>query len=453
MHAKPYAHQTVTLKRLMKEPRIFDTSDPGTGKTRPEVEHVREHRKKGGGPALIFAPKSLLWSAWGSDFKKFAPDMTVSLCYADKRQESFDKPADAYITNHDAATWLAKQGEHFWKRFKNGVLIVDESSAYKHHTSQRSKAMAKIAKRFELRRLMTGTPNANGITDIWHQMYLVDDGKRLGRSFFAFRSATCVPEQVGPSANMVRWRDKENAEALVSALIKDVVIRNKFEDCVDIPKNHQYPVEFRLSKKHMEKYRELEAWSVLQLEDATVTAVNGAVLYGKLLQCASGAVYNDAGKYSLLDTERYEMVIDLAEARAHSVVFFNWTHQRDLLMKLAEARGLAFTLIDGTVSDKQRREAVDYFQAGFYRIMFAHPQSAGHGLTLTRGTATIWSSPTSNLEHYLQGLKRVHRIGQTEKTETIMVVAPDTIEQQVHAALMEKDAKMTRLLDYLKKLK
>lgn len=449
---KPYAHQTVTLKRLLKEDRVFDTSDPGTGKTRPEVEHVRALRKAGAcGPALIFAPKSLLWSAWGNDFQKFAPDMVVSLCYANKRAESFAKEADVYVTNHDAAVWLVKQPEAFWKKFANGILIIDESSAYKHHTSARSKAMAKIAKRFQKRRLMTGTPNANGICDIWHQMMLVDDGKRLGKSFFAFRAATCTPEQVGPQPNMVKWRDKTNAEAIVSALIKDVTIRNKFEDCVDIPPNHQYPVEYVLSPKHLAQYKELERDAILQLKDTTVTAVNGAVLYGKLLQCSSGAIYNDAGKYSLLDEDRYDLILDLVEERQHTIVFFNWTHQRDHLMALAEKRGFTFSLIDGSVSDKHRREAVEFYQAGFYKVLFAHPQSAGHGLTLTKGTATIWASPTPNLEHYLQGLKRVHRISQTQKTETIMVVAKDTIEAQVYQSLLEKDAKMTRLLNYLKK--
>ena len=86
------------------------------------------------------------------------------------------------------------------------------------------------------------------------------------------------------------------------------------------------------------------------------------------------------------------------------------------------------------------------YQDGRYQVLFAHPQSAGHGLTLTRGTATIWASPTYNLEHYLQGLKRVHRIGQTEKTETIVIVAEDTIDERVWAALQAKSVNMTNLL-------
>lgn len=437
-----------TYLLLRRRGYIFATGN--TGKTRVEIEDFAARRKKRGGPALVLAPKSILMSAWGKDIHKYAPHLKISIAYATNRDQAFQAEADVYITNHDAVRWLAAQKEFFWKRFKSGVLIVDESSAYKHHTSARSKAIAKIVKHFNIRRLLNGTPNSNGICDIWHQMYLVDDGERLGKSFFAFRSAVCTPRQVGPAANMVKWEDKPNAEAIVSALIKDVSIRHKFEDCVDIPANHQYSVPFELNKKHMALYKELEASSILYLKENTVSAINGAVLYSKLLQCSSGAVYGEGNKYSVLDTERYELIMDLVEERRHSIVFFNWAHQRDELVKLARARKLLHAVIDGTTSGKARENIVEQFQTGLYRVLFAHPQSAGHGLTLTRATATIWASPTYNLEHYLQGLKRIHRIGQKEKTETIMVLAPNTVEEKVYETLLQKNTKMTALLNYLK---
>lgn len=161
-------------------------------------------------------------------------------------------------------------------------------------------------------------------------------------------------------------------------------------------------------------------------------------------------MYNDDNDYSLVDTDRYSLILDLVQERQHSVVFFHWTHQRDQLIEMAKARGIKYALIDGTVSGKKREEVVKHYQAGFYDVLFAHPQSAGHGLTLTKGTATIWTSPTHNLEHYLQGLKRIHRIGQKEKTETIMVIAPGTVEERVYESLCAKNVKLTTLLNYLK---
>lgn len=445
-----FTHQKASIKFLTENKRVFDMSDPGTGKTRVEIEAFAARRRKGGGCALILAPKSLLQSAWGADFHKFASDMKISVAHAANRKDALAVDADVYITNHDAARTLVNMPDKFWRKFD--TLIVDESTAFKHHTSARSKSLYKIAKHFDRRYLLSGTPTSNGVTDIWHQVLILDDGKRLGKSFFAFRSAVCTPEQMGANPQAVKWVDKPHAETLVSAMIQDITIRHVFEDCVDIPPNHEYSVEFALNPGHMKMYKELEAESVLLLKNGkTISAINAAVLYSKLLQAASGAIYSNERDYEVIDNDRYELVIELVENRAHSVVFFNWTHQRDELIRLAKKRNLSYALIDGSVTRKGAREqAVAEFEEGKHRVLFAHPQSAGHGLTLIRGTATIWASPTHNLEHYLQGSKRIHRIGQKEKTETIVVVAPNTIDEQVYAALNTKDTKMTTLLAYLR---
>jgi SNF2 family DNA or RNA helicase len=163
----------------------------------------------------------------------------------------------------------------------------------------------------------------------------------------------------------------------------------------------------------------------------------------------SGAVYDEDGEYHIVDRERYSTTIDLAEQRANVIVFFLWKHQKAMLIEEAEKRGLSYCLIDGTVPDGKRHENVEYFQRGMYRIMFAHPQSAAHGLTLTKGIATIWPSPVYNLEHYQQGFRRIYRAGQTQKTETITLIAEDTIETKVWEALSAKKLRMDDLLEQI----
>ena len=110
---------------------------------------------------------------------------------------------------------------------------------------------------------------------------------------------------------------------------------------------------------------------------------------------------------------------------------------------------MKYAVIDGTVKDADRRRAVEQFQAGEIRAIFAHPQSAGHGLTLTRGTTTIWTSPTYNAEHYKQFNHRIYRAGQTRKTETIHIIARDTIDEKVFTKLDSKLSSMQLLLDLL----
>ena len=441
-----------TFLYLRRNGRPFATGN--TGKTRVQIELFAVRRKRGGGKALVIAPKSLLRSAWQDDFKKFAPEIKTVVCTADKRDQYFAQEADVYITNTDAVRWLAQQPAGFFKRFD--TLIIDELSSFKHHTSQRSKAINKIKKHFKYRYGLTGTPNSNSITDIWHQIFILDDGQRLGKSFYQFRNAVCQPRQVGPQPNMLQWEDKPGAELAVGQLLADMVVRHKFEECVDIPANHTYSVPYHMSPKQMKAYQQMEKAAITQLANGSiVSAVNAAGVMAKLLQIASGASYTDGLKgedYALIDDGRYELVGDLVEQRDHSVVFFNWAHQRDLLIKEFEKRGITYAVIDGKTSDKARKEAVDHFQAGFYRALLAHPQSAAHGLTLTKGTATIWASPTYNLEHFLQGNRRIYRAGQTQKTETIVVLAPGTVEDKVFQKLQEKNVRQGNMLNLLKEL-
>ena len=444
---KPFAHQEKSLTHASKTDIVFDCSSPGTGKTAVAIWDFERRRKKDGGCALVLAPKSLLRSAWFNDFKRFAPDLKVVVATAENREAAFKEDADVYVTNVDAAKWLGQQKIVFFAKFDK--LIIDEVSAYKHATSMRSRAAARISVHFKYRRALTGTPNGRSITDIWHQVYLLDNGKRLGNSFFAFRNTVCTPTQVGAKAQAIQWEDKDGAEDAVFSLLQDIVIRHKFEDCVDIPANHRYTVEYELPAKHYKLYDQMETLKIMELKSSNkvVTAINAAVVAGKLLQIASGAVYGDDRDVVAVDDGRYKLVLDLVEAREHSLVFFHWKHQRDALVAEAEKRGLSFCVIDGTTCDADREGYVAAYQRGVYRVMFAHPRSAAHGLTLTKGTATIWSSPTYDLELFEQGSKRQHRMGQTKKTETITVIAPGTIDERVYEILTRKNDRMQNLLD------
>lgn len=439
-----FKHQEWSINFGQLKSCLFDTSDPGTGKTRVYIELLQ----KNPGKTLVICPKSLMRPAWEADIKKFAPHLRTSVAQAANRDTAFDALADVYITNHDAAVWLSKQKPSFFNKFS--TLIIDESGAFKHSTSQRSKSMKKIVKYFVYRYALNGTPNPNTITDVWHQVLLLDDGLRLGKIFFAFRNSVCTPKQIGPQPNMVKWEDKPGAQEAVSMLLKDMVIRHKFEECLDIPENFEYTIPYQLTDKQMRAYTQMQLVEMAALDTGTISAVNAAAVMTKLLQIASGAVYESPDNYHVVDTDRYDMILDLAEEREHCIVFFLWKHQRDLLTEIARKRGISYAVIDGTVPERERTDIVRRYQQGMYKIIFAHPQSAAHGLTLTRGTTTIWASPTYNLEHFQQGNRRIYRAGQTKKTETIVVVADNTCEQKVYDALMSKNVRMDHLLDLMK---
>ena len=452
---KAMKHQLASLKAMKrvgaKPMRIFDMSDPGTGKTYVQIMAWAKDMKPGE-KMLVIAPKSLLEPAWANDIEKFAPHLRVSIARAENREAAFAADADVYITNTDAAVWLGKKPKGFFTKFMR--LVIDESTGFKNPTSQRSKSLNKIKKFFRDRAVMTGTPTSNTITDIWNQANIVDDGERLGGSFYAFRLAVCAPVQVGPRTNMISWEDKPGAEEAVFSLLADITVRHRFEDCIDIPANHEFTMPYKLPAKQLRAYREMALTQIAILDPGkkgkdvkAVSAINAAAVTTKLLQIASGAVYENSEKYHLIDSGRYELVMDLVEERKHSVVFYLWQHQCDLMVAEAKKRKLKFALYDSTASDKVKSQMIKDYQAGFYQVIFAHPASAAHGLTLTRGTCTIWPSPTYNLEWFVQGNKRTYRNGQKSKTETIVVLADDTIEGDVYNKMLKKGMRMTNLLE------
>lgn len=425
----------------------MDFSDTGTGKTRGHIDHYNE-RPKPKGRMLVLCPMTLMRSAWGEDIEKFAPNLTVSFAYAGSREQAFNMQSDVVVMNIDGAKWLNKN-----PKYLNGFdhLVIDEITAYKNPQAARSKSVARIRKHFKYRYGLTGTPNPNSVTELWHPMLIVDDGKLLGTSFYKFRSAVCIPERIGPGINHVKWVDKPGINMTVQTLIQPITIRHAFEDVMkDVPPNHRNTKTFELASKARKAYDAMEHDCILAHEDATITAVHAASMRTKLLQIASGAVYSGEGQYVVIDDTRYELIADLVAECAHSVVFFNWRHQRELLCALFEKRGITFAVIDGSTDKFERDAIVTRYQAGVYRTILLHPRTGAHGLTLTRGDTTIFASPLYEADLMVQGLARIYRGGQTKVTNTIFVEAANTVEKLVYERLNGKYDRMVDLLDSLK---
>lgn len=448
---KLFDAQKKRIEFFSKQKRTLDTSDPGTGKTRVYLEVFAQRRAQGSGAMLVLAPKSLLEAAWTEDIQKFTPWLRHSVAYASNRQEAFEKKADVYITNIDAARWLSEQQSSFFTKFD--TLCIDEFTAFKHRTSGRSSAMRKIVKYFMFRHGMSGTPNTNSILDLWHPMFLIDDGKRLGTSFFRFRHSVCESRQVGPLPHMKQWVDKPGVENAVAQLIADISMRFSLEDCVDIPSNRTRAVPYWPSAKTLTAYESMRTQLLAMIENEEVSAANAAVLQGKLLQISSGAVYSSEDKYVVVDTARYDLIADLILERSHSVVFFLWKHQKEEIVKALRRKdkNAEVAIMDATTPEKQRNDYIKGFQNGFFRCLLCHPKTAAHGLTLTKANATIWCSPTSDLEWWKQGYHRIVRAGQDKKTETLVVTARNTLEPSVYEhRLAGKAARMDNLLEILK---
>ena len=438
-----YGHQKKTTDFIVANPKCMITSDPGTGKTRA----VLDAHAILGGKTLVLAPLSILEAAWGEDISKFQPDIKYGVAYAKNRKQVFeDSENEMVITNFEAVNFLQKN-THLIEKFD--TVVIDEFTAFKNRQAKRSKNLSKIISCFTNRIAMSGTPNSNTILDIWHPAFLVDGGARLGTRFYAFRHQACTPKFNG-FAN--EWVDKPGIEEAVANKLSDISIRYALSDCIDLPDNIVRTVNTRLTPNIQKQYKTLADESVLYTKSGTVNAINAAARVKKLLQLVTGAIYDEDGVVQFVHQERYDIVMTLVAQRAHSLVAFNWRHERDALVEMAQKEGMSYEVIDGTVPAERRKDIVSRYQAGQIKVLFCHPQSASHGLTLTRANTVIWCSPTYNAEHYQQFNQRIYRAGQTQKTETILIQARGTWEPEVYKKLNTKLGRMENLLHILKEV-
>jgi superfamily II DNA or RNA helicase len=245
----------------------------------------------------------------------------------------------------------------------------------------------------------------------------------------------------------MEWVDKPEAKDLVSMMLQDITFRVELEDVAEIPQMFFHPpVKVKLPTKIRRQYDELRKHSQLLVEQGAINAVNAGARAQKMAQLLSGAVYDGEGGYVDLHTDRHKLVLDLAEEAEHSLVAFHWKHQRAGLEKEATRRGISYAVIDGSTSVKERETIIEKFKEGEYRVVFGHPLSIGHGLTLTRATRVIWASPTTRADIFEQFIHRVRRIGQDKKTEVLMITAENTIEDRTYETLVHRKETMT---DYL----
>lgn len=446
----PFTHQSATTRFILDHPVCYIGNHPGTGKTRSVLDAVSQERAAGLGKTLVYAPKSILETAWLDDARKFTPHLTVSVARAENRLAAFQQNADLIITNHDASKWVADNIHLVEKDFHR--LVVDEATAYKNRTAQRSAAVDKIRPHFNAVTLMCGTPMPQGLVDLWFQYYLLDRGERLGRNFYQFRFATHEPEQAGYSPQAIKWIEKAGAREAVADLISDITLIYTLEECIDMPEQVYHTIDIDLGPKLANSYETMVEEAILQLESGDISAVHAAALNTKLLQICSGAVYDGTGKYHVIDRERYELIAELVSQRECSLVAFWWKHQRDqLLVALKKAGVTRVAVLDGDNANHHTQIVRDT-QDGKYQVVLAQPKSTSHGHTITRAKTTIWCSPTYESEKYEQFNRRTYRIGQTERTEVIHIRARNTVEEHAYDRLQGKIRNQQLTVDLLRAL-
>ena len=189
---KPHNYQAYCIDRIVKDPAIGLFLRPGLGKTSITLSAINtlKYYHWSIGKALVVAPKKVAEGTWSKeagkwDHLKHLRVVTVLGSLA-KRVRALNTPGDVYVINRENVPWLV---EYYRQDWPFDMVVLDESTSFKNSSSKRFKAMKLIRPLCKKVILLTGTPSSKGLMDLWAQIYLLDQGARLGKKHHAVQRA------------------------------------------------------------------------------------------------------------------------------------------------------------------------------------------------------------------------------------------------------------------------
>lgn len=391
---------------------------------------------------LIVAPRLVAEKTWSDEITEWqhVNHLRISKIIGNpkQREKAITAEGDVWIISRDNLPWLVDLLGKLWNF---DMVILDESTSFKSHSSLRFKKMEKAMEYGAIKRLveLTGTPAPNGLLDLWAPLYLLDKGERLGTKMEGYRNRFFVKNEYKH-----RYEIRPGGAESIQEKIKDICISMRKEDWLDLK-----PVENvtrKVELPNMAAYKKFQEDAVLALEEGEITAVNAGVLYGKLLQFCNGAVYDEWKDWHLIHGAKLDMLDEIVEALNGEPVIIFYCFKSDVERITERIKGARVLTGSKDVSSE-----IDAWNRGETSILLAHPASAGHGLNLQHGgRRIIWFGLPSSLELYQQAVARLDRQGQVESVINMHLTTQGTIEETVATRLIDKTLTQDTLIDALK---
>lgn len=449
MEFQPHNYQKYCIDRMVNDDKLGLMLDMGLGKTIITLTAIADLKfnRFAVDKVLIIAPKKVAEATWTDEIAKWDH---LSLLKAElvlgstqKRVRALSKKADIYVINRENVQWLVDYYQNSWPF---DMVVLDEWSSFKNHQSKRFKSLKIIRKKIKRIVGLTGTPAPNGLIDLWAQIYLLDEGERLGNTIGKYRERYFTPGQRNATV-IFNYDAKEGSNGAIQNKISDICISMKADDYLELPDIIYEEIPVALDSKAQKSYDELEREMILALDTGEeISVANAAALSNKLLQLANGALYNEKRDVTEIHDCKLERFLELIEQLngKPALVFYNFQHDRDRIIKALEKSKLRLRVL------KTPQDQIDWNNKEI-DILLAHPASAAYGLNLQAGgNHVVWFGLNWSLELYQQANKRLHRQGQTEKVIIHHLVCKNTRDEDVMEALQNKGDVQDALVESLK---
>jgi SNF2 family DNA or RNA helicase len=445
----PHQYQEYATQRILDTPYIALLLEMGLGKTVSTLtamdlllnDYFEASR------ILVIAPLRVAEDTWAREIEKWdhLRHLRISkvLGSAAVRRKALKADADIYVINRENVEWLVSE---YGSKWPFDTVVIDELSSFKNPQAKRFRALRRIRPMIKRVVGLTGTPAPNSLMDLWAPIYLIDQGERLGKTITGFRDRYFVPGSRNGHV-VYEWKEKKEAEDRIYEAISDIAVSMKAEDWLELPERIDRTVPVSLSSKAKEQYKKLEKELLLPFMDADVVASTAAVLSNKLLQMASGAVYDEDKGVKLIHDAKLDAMEDIIEAANGKpvMVFYNFKHSLSRIQqRFPEARILR--------KGKDGNEDIRAWNNDEIPLLLLHPKSAGHGLNLQESSCrtVVWFDQIWSLEEDQQANARVHRQGVRHNIVVVRLVAEGTMDEDAVAALERKAAGQDALMEAVK---
>lgn len=408
----PFDHQFETMEKLITCKRCYDFSDMGSGKTASSIwafDILRYANKVD--RMLVICPLSIMDSVWVKEIRNITPHLKYAVMHGPRavRISALNSNAEIVITNHDCV-------RTYWPEIvkaKFDIVCIDELTAYKHYSSNRSKAMKKVAGLVKGVWGLTGTPITTGPMDAYGLALIVNPGKLPTKYMSKFRNM--VQYQI----DMYNYENKEGWQDIVNGVLQPA-IRHKLDDCLDIPPITYETRVIEMAKSTKLVYTAMVKEQLAELSSGVITAVNAGVKYSKLLQIASGQVRDEYGEIHGVDVrgkldEAYNV---LSQAGNKLIIFVQFVAAAEFLHEVF-SNDYRVARVYGRIPVADRTRAFEGFQEGDIQILICQVATASHGLTLTASNYIMYWGPIMGTEKFLQSIARIRRAGQVKPQHII----------------------------------
>lgn len=449
MEFKPHGYQQYCIDRMISDDKLGLMLDMGLGKTVITLSAIADlkYNRFLVNKVLVIAPKKVAEATWSKEAEKWDHlsllKIVPILGPLQKRIKALNTPGDIFVINRENVVWLVEHTRNSWPF---DMVVIDEFSSFKSHQAKRFKALTWVRNHIKRFVGLTGTPTPNGLMDLWAQIYLLDQGERLGKYISHYRERYFDPDQRNRE-HIFSYMPKIGSEESIYKKISDICISMKAEDYLQLPDITYNTIPIILDNKAMKDYEELERQMILQLDDdKTIDVTSAAALSNKLLQLANGAIYDENREVHEVHKCKIEAFLELIEKLngKSALVFYNFQHDLDRILEALKKFNLRIRVLK-TVEDQ------DAWSRGEIDILLTHPASSAYGLNLQEGgNHVIWFGLNWSLELYQQANKRLHRQGQKEKVIVHHLVVQNTRDEDVMKALSSKGDVQDALLESLK---